>query len=92
MKGGTEIVKKFNAYLILLESKLYDTHYTLIRENEIITAESLKNKYTGATDRQRMLSRFFKNIMMKCLPWCQRNFLPVHWNAIKPVCHILLNS
>ena len=60
MKGSTEIVKKFNAYLILLESKLYDTHYTLIRENEITTAEALKNKYTGATDRQRMLIPIFQ--------------------------------
>jgi len=55
MKGSTDTVKKFNAYLILLESKFDDTHYTLSRENEIITAEALKNKYTDATDRQRML-------------------------------------
>lgn len=60
MKGSTEIVKKFNAYLIFLESKLYDTHYTLIRENEIITAKTLKNKYTGASDRQRMLIPIFQ--------------------------------
>ena len=60
MKGSTEIIKKFNAYLVLLESKLYDTYYTLIRENEIITAEALKNKYTGATDLQRMLIPIFQ--------------------------------
>ena len=60
MKGCSEIVKKFNTYLISLESKLYDAHYTLIRENQVITAETLKNKYTGASDRQRMLIPIFQ--------------------------------
>ena len=43
-----------------MESKLYDTHYTLIRENEIITAKVIKSKYSGAADRQRMLIPIFE--------------------------------
>ena len=60
MKGITEEVKKFNAHLDALQSKLYDAHQSLIRENKMITAEALKNKYTGATDRQRMLVPIFQ--------------------------------
>lgn len=60
IKGTSEEVKKFNAHLDALQSKLYDAHQALIRENRIITAESLKNKYTGASDRQRMLVPIFQ--------------------------------
>lgn len=60
MKGTSEEVKKFNAHLDALQSKLYDAHQALIRENKLITAESLKNKYTGASDRQRMLVPIFQ--------------------------------
>lgn len=60
MKGSGEEVKKFNSYLDALQSKLYDAHQALIRENKTITAESLKNKYTGASDQQRMLMPIFR--------------------------------
>ena len=60
MKGSCDIVKQFNAYLVSLEAKLYDAHYALIKENEIIAAGTLKNKYTGASDRQRMLVPIFQ--------------------------------
>lgn len=60
VKGNSEDIKKFNAYLDTLQSRLYDAHQALLREGKIITAESLKNKYTGAGDRQRMLIPIFK--------------------------------
>jgi site-specific recombinase XerD len=60
MKGSSEEVRKFNAHLDALQSKLYYAHQSLIRENKLITAESLKNKYTGASDRQRMLVPIFQ--------------------------------
>jgi site-specific recombinase XerD len=60
MKGGSTDVKKFNGHLAALESKLYDAHQALIRENKVITAEALKNKFTGASDRQRMLVPIFQ--------------------------------
>ena len=53
-------IKKFNAYLDELQAKLYDAHHALIRENKPITAETLKNKYTGASDKQRMLVPIFQ--------------------------------
>lgn len=60
LKGTGEEVKKFNAYLDALQSKLYDAHEALLREGKIITAESLKNRYTGVGERQRMLIPIFK--------------------------------
>jgi len=61
MKGNTEIVKKFNAYLIYLESKLYDAHYTLLREDEVITVEALRNKYTiQQENKSRYATSLFK--------------------------------
>ena len=59
MKGTGEEAKKFNTYLDALQSKLYDAHQALIRENKPITAETLKNKYTGASEQQRMLMPIF---------------------------------
>jgi hypothetical protein len=76
MKGTSEIVKKFNAYLISLESKLYDAYYTLIRENEVITAKALKNKYTGASDRQRMLIPIFQKHNNELAVLVPKNMLP----------------
>ena len=58
--GKGETVKQFNAYLDSLKSKLFDAQQALIRENKIITAESLKNKYTGAGEKQRMLVPIFQ--------------------------------
>jgi site-specific recombinase XerD len=60
IKGTSEEVRKFNSYLDSLRSKLYDAYQATIRENKLITAESLKNKYTGASDRQRMLVPIFQ--------------------------------
>ena len=60
MKGTTQVIRKFNAYLILLEGKLFDAYQSLAREKEVITATSLKNKYTGFSDRQRMLITIFQ--------------------------------
>jgi len=60
VKGNTEDVKKFNAYLDELQAKLYDAQLTLSRENKTITAETLKNKYTGVGDKQRMLKAIFQ--------------------------------
>ncbi|RXK59176.1 site-specific integrase [Lacibacter luteus] len=60
LKGKSEEVKKFNAHLDALQSKLYDAHQALIRENKPITAETLKNRYIGAGERQRTIIPIFK--------------------------------
>ncbi len=60
LDGKSEKVKQFNAYLDTLQSKLYDAHQALIRDNKMITAEALKNRYTGASEKQRMLMAIFQ--------------------------------
>lgn len=60
LKGKSEEVRKFNAHLDALQSKLYDAHQALIRENKPITAETLKNRYTGAGERQRTIIPIFQ--------------------------------
>lgn len=60
LDGKSEKVRQFNAYLDILQSQLYEAHQTLIRDNKMITAEALKNKYTGASEKQRMLIGIFQ--------------------------------
>jgi len=60
LDGKSEKVRQFNAYLDALQSQLYDAHQALIRDNKIITAEALKNRYTGASEKRRMLIAVFQ--------------------------------
>lgn len=60
IKGNGEEAKKFNAHLDALQSKLYDAHQALIRENKPITAETLKNRFTGAGEKQRTFIPIFQ--------------------------------
>lgn len=60
IKGTGDEAKKFNAHLDALQSKLYDVHQALIRENKPITAETLKNRFTGAGERQRTIIPIFQ--------------------------------
>jgi len=60
MKGTTQLARTFNTFLISLENRLYDSYLFLLREKEEITARSLKNKYTGESDKQRMLMAIFQ--------------------------------
>lgn len=60
IKGNGEEAKKFNSHLDALQSKLYEAHQALIRENKPISAESLKNRFTGAGERQRTIIPIFQ--------------------------------
>jgi site-specific recombinase XerD len=59
-KRLTDDLRELQSYLHALEEKLYDAHQALIRENKTITAETLKNKYTGASEKARMLVPIFQ--------------------------------
>ena len=47
MNGSNQDVKKFNAYLSTLASKLNDAYLELIAEEIPVTAENLKNRFAG---------------------------------------------
>jgi hypothetical protein len=59
-KRLTDDLRELQSYLHTLEEKLYDAHQALLRENKTITAETLKNKYTGASEKARMLVPIFQ--------------------------------
>jgi hypothetical protein len=48
-------VKSVNAYLGNLEQQLLDAHAALVRDNALITAETIKNKFLGVGPKQRLL-------------------------------------
>jgi len=60
MKGTKEDAKSFNTYLDTLRNKLYDCHKELLQLGFPITAEALRNAFTGKGERSRYLIEIFK--------------------------------
>ncbi len=53
--GKSENAKSTNAYLDILQAKLYESHAALLQANVPITAELLRNKFNGKDERSRKL-------------------------------------
>ena len=60
MSGTKEDARTLNAYLDTLQPKVYEINRLLIEANEIVTAEAIKNKLTGISERPRLLMTIFK--------------------------------
>lgn len=60
-KGTKEEIKSFNAYLDNLQAQVYAAHGQLTEAGGMITAESLKNKLLGKSEKSRMLISLFKD-------------------------------
>ncbi len=60
MKGNKEDSKTFNVYVDTLKNKLYDCHQSLLQNGSDITAETLRNEFTGKGERPRYLVEIFK--------------------------------
>lgn len=60
LKGTKEDVKTFNAYLDDLQSKVYEAHKILSAFDVPITAETLKNKLLGKSEKSKMLTGVFE--------------------------------
>jgi site-specific recombinase XerD len=60
LKGTKEETRAFNSYLDNLQSQIYEAHRVLTETGSIITAESLKNKLLGKSEKSRMLIGIFK--------------------------------
>jgi site-specific recombinase XerD len=60
LKGTKEEVKSFNAYLDDLQTKVYQAHRLLTEADELITAETIRNKFMGKTEKPRSLIGIFK--------------------------------
>ena len=61
MSGTREDARAVNAYLDTLQSKVYEINRILIEANENVTAEAIKNKLTGVSERPRLLMAIFKD-------------------------------
>lgn len=51
--------KFLNAYLDSIQIKIHEAHRQLLDAGEMITAEAIKNKYTGKDEKPRLLTQIF---------------------------------
>lgn len=59
--GTKEEVKALNSFLDTIQSKLQETHRLMMAAGELISAETLKNKYTGKGEMPRSLVAIFED-------------------------------
>lgn len=59
--GTKEDVKALNIYLDTLQAKVYEAHRCLLDIGETITAEAVKNRFTGKSEKPRMLVPIFQD-------------------------------
>ena len=60
MKGTTTEAKATNSYLDALKGKVYEYQQQLIREDEPVNAENMRNKILGIEKRKHMLAAIFQ--------------------------------
>ena len=60
MKGTSAETKATNSFLDTLKAKVYDYQQQLIREDELVNAENMRNKIMGIEKRSHMLVGIFK--------------------------------
>ncbi|QEM02989.1 site-specific integrase [Mucilaginibacter rubeus] len=58
-KGTKEEVRSFNAYLDDLQAKVYEAHRQLTEADELITAETIRNKFMGKSEKPHLLLEIF---------------------------------
>ena len=61
MKGTSAESKTTNSYLDTLKAKVYDYQQQLIREDEVVNAENMRNKIMGVEKRKHMIVGIFQN-------------------------------
>lgn len=59
--GTKEDVKALNSYLDTLQGKVYEAHRRLLDADTVVTAEAVKNKFIGKTEKPRMLVPIFQD-------------------------------
>jgi len=60
MKGTSAEAKATNSFLDTLKAKVYDYQQQLIREDELVNVENMRNKIMGVEKRSHMLIGIFK--------------------------------
>lgn len=59
--GSKADAKALNSYLDTIQAKLYDSHRQLLESGTLITAEILKNKYSGKSEKPISLVKIFQD-------------------------------
>lgn len=69
MNGTKEDVRSLNAYLDRMQAKAQELHQLMHNNNDVVTAETLKNRFLGKQERGRTLVTIFEdhNERMKSL-------------------------
>ncbi|MFC7345361.1 site-specific integrase [Chryseobacterium zhengzhouense] len=74
--GNSQEAKTLNSYLKTLEQQVYDFHYLMLKEEDFITAESLKSKLLGTDVSTRMLIPIFQDHNDKVEALIGQDFAP----------------
>ncbi|MFT3920516.1 site-specific integrase [Cloacibacterium sp.] len=74
--GNSQEAKILNAYLKTLEQQVYDFHYLMLKEEDFVTAESLKSKLLGTDVSTRMLIPIFQEHNDKVEALVGQDFAP----------------
>ena len=74
--GNSQEAKVLNAYLKTLEQQVYDFHYLMLKEEDFVTAESLKSKLLGTDVTTRMLIPIFQEHNDKVEALVGKDFAP----------------
>jgi hypothetical protein len=61
MSGSSDKVKELNGFLDRLVAKIYAYQNELLQNNLPLSAEAIKNMFTGKADKSRMLVSIFEN-------------------------------
>jgi site-specific recombinase XerD len=74
--GTKENIKSLNAFLDNLQSDAYEAHRYLHENGKLITAESLKNRMLGKSEKSYMLIELFKDHNSKVASLIGKGFAP----------------
>ena len=74
--GTKENIKSLNAFLDNLQSDAYEAHRYLHENGKLITAESLKNRMLGKSEKSYMLIELFKDHNNKVASLVGKGFAP----------------
>jgi site-specific recombinase XerD len=74
--GNSIEAKTLNVYLKTLEQQVYDCHYLMMKEEDIVTSEGLKSKLLGTDITTRMLIPIFQDHNDKVEALVGQDFAP----------------
>ena len=60
MKGHNEDAREFNSYLDTLVGQVYECHKNLLQNGTEITADAIRNAFTGKGERPRFLAEILE--------------------------------